>query len=94
MSATTYPDKMTTPDHLQMLKHGNFDSIDHGMNLVHDINGEPRNYLHEVSVPSKNHLERHILATSGFQFHVGWYDRDGEHRSSYVREVRLSAVIV
>ena len=45
---------------------------DHGLALVHDIAGKPRNWLHEVSVRDSDTQAINYLADAGYSEHSGW----------------------
>lgn len=74
---------MTSVDHIP-------GAIDHGLELVHDMTGAPRNYLHSVSVP-----RRGLSPEAPFTYLHGWRDREsGVAYDVYTRRVELDALEV
>jgi hypothetical protein len=51
--------------------------IDHGLELVHDITGADRNWLHEVSISDHNIDARQYLRDAGYTLHRGWKHPEG-----------------
>lgn len=59
-------------------------TIDHGTTLVHGIDGDPRNSLHEISVP-REQTEK----PSGYTYMSGWVDKDGRKWDLYTKRLPL-----
>ena len=53
------------------------EAIDHGMVLVHEMNGNPRNWLHEVSIPEGYCTSAAYMQDAGYSKDYG-YRKDGE----------------
>jgi hypothetical protein len=70
----TYPDEITTPIEMKTPA----GTIDHGMVLVHELGGKPRNYLHKVSVERTETQAIRILQDGGYAQHSGWIDRPAQ----------------
>ncbi len=45
---------------------------DHGLSLVHDMGGAPRNYLHEVSIGRDEQDAIRYLMSAGYAQRCGW----------------------
>jgi hypothetical protein len=71
---TTYPDNIPTPVDVGTPA----GTIDHGMTLVHELGGKPRNYLHQVSVERTDTQAIRLLQASGYAQHSGWIDRPAQ----------------
>jgi hypothetical protein len=71
----TYPDKLATPPEIRIpvIVDG---MQDHGLHLVHEIGGKPRNYLHEVSIPHGHQEAVGYLEAAGYNKARGWV-KDG-----------------
>jgi hypothetical protein len=67
------------------------DVIDHGMVLVHELGGNPRNWLHEVSVRRWQQDSIRFLEAAGYIQHHGWV-RDGEAFWIYTKPYPLSVL--
>ena len=67
---TNLPDKITTPADIGAPT----GTLDHGLTLVHEIGGTPRNYLHEVSVERGNVQAMRLLADGGYEQTSGWIE--------------------
>lgn len=63
--------------------------MDHGLSLVHDMGGEPRNYLHEVSFRDSDHVAKMLLADAGYQYRCGWI-RDGRQMWTWTKRFPLT----
>lgn len=61
------------------------DVIDHGLTLVHEIGGRPRNWLHEVSVPGTPDVVEDYLMLAGYSRNRGW-TRDASEPGAKRRE--------
>lgn len=57
-------------------------TIDHGTTLVHGITGEPRNLLHEISIPRSS-----TDIPQGYSYRSGWMDRDGSKWDLYCKQL-------
>jgi G:T-mismatch repair DNA endonuclease (very short patch repair protein) len=53
---------------------------DHGLELVHDIKGNPRNWLHEVSVLADDEASIAALERIGYRVAYGWRCPKTMHR--------------
>lgn len=58
--------------------------IDHGTTLVHSITGEPRNLLHEISIPRD-----HTMRREGYTYQSGWVDKDGRKWNLYTKQLPI-----
>ncbi len=63
--------------------------IDHGMELVHDFTGEPRNYLHEISIPKADVDGIYCLIDAGYTQHHGYIAKDDTPMWVYVKQYPL-----
>jgi len=61
--------------------------VDHGLVLVHELDGSPRNYLHEVSIKDQDYDAQEYARDAGYHLSHGWVDQDGQqywvYRKSY-----------
>jgi hypothetical protein len=73
-TATTYEAKIVSPVEVIVPFP---EAIDHGMNLVHEMGGKPRNYLHEVSIPEGYCTSSAYMQDAGYSKDYG-YRKDGE----------------
>lgn len=53
------------------------EAVDHGMVLVHELGGKPRNYLHEVSIPEGYCTSSAYMQDAGYTKDYG-YRKDGQ----------------
>ena len=89
-----YPDHLETPVELGVPP----GVKDHGLKLVHEMGGKPRNYLHEVSVRKGSRHAIELLQDGGYKEQSGWVSREddaGEGGTEwwlYVKQYPLSVV--
>jgi len=87
---------LSTPKRFQISLDG-ASVIDHGVELVHELGGKPRNYLQTVSIPDDDiqgncgmrRLAR--LSDFGFKCQSGYRNRDTQYWV-YVRQLSLQDV--
>lgn len=60
---------------------------DHGLELVHDMSGQPRNYLHQVSVVAGSEADAYCR-DAGYRFSSG-YPRGWVQMKVYTKEFPL-----
>ena len=64
---------------------------DHGLTLVHGMGGEPRNYLHEVSIGRDEQDAIRYLQSAGYAQRCGWIRQsDGHAMWSYTKPFPLT----
>ena len=84
---TNHPAKVTTPIDISVPMVG---IMDHGLTLVHDMTGAPRNYLHEVSFADGDHRDTvRYLQGAGYSYRCGWIAGSAPS-STIFRSVRKS----
>jgi hypothetical protein len=66
------------------------DTMDHGLSLVHDMTGAPRNYLHEVSVRRHEQDAIRYLMAAGYAQRCGWVAKDGTLYWTYSKPFPLT----
>ena len=79
-----YPGFLDTPKSLRCP----FECSDHGLTIVHELTGKPRNYLHEVSVREGASAEA-FLKERGYTQHTGHVDKDGQSWT-YIKQISLN----
>lgn len=84
----TYPATLKTPIEIQVPAFACPDVIDHGLTLVHEMGGEPRNYLHEVSIPAYSQSAESLVSDFGYAYSCGYY-KDGRQYKVYLRQFGL-----
>ena len=62
---------------------------DHGLSLVHEMGGAPRNYLHEVSVERQDMNAIGYLLAAGYGQRCGWV-KDGKSFWTYTKAFPLT----
>ncbi len=67
--ANTYKAQIKTPIEIAIPM---VDVQDHGLSLVHEIGGAPRNYLHEVSIGRDEQDAIRFLQSAGYAQRCGW----------------------
>src|SRR5260370_22279242 len=84
-----YPDKLITPLDITPPAAGIFD---HGLTLVHEMGGAPRNYLHEVSFVDGDHRDTvRYLHGAGYSYRCGWRRReDGRQMWTFTKAFPLT----
>lgn len=82
----TYPAQMKTPIEVSIPMLG---IQDHGLSLVHEIGGQPRNYLHEVSIEQWEQDAVRYLEAAGYAYRCGWV-KDGKAFSTYSKAFPLT----
>ena len=66
-----------------------FDEVeDNGLILVHDIGGDPRNFLHSIYVPDNHSDAIQYLRNACYQKNVGFL-RDGKKWWEYIKPFPL-----
>jgi hypothetical protein len=69
MKNTNLPAQIKTPIDIAIPMVG---IMDHGLSLVHEMGGAPRNYLHEVSVGRDEQDAIRYLQAAGYAQRCGW----------------------
>jgi hypothetical protein len=64
-----FPGQLKTPVDISIPMVG---ILDHGLSLVHDLGGTPRNYLHEVSIGRDEQDAIRYLQSAGYSQRCGW----------------------
>lgn len=78
-----YPGFLDTPKALRCP----FECSDHGLTIVHELTGQPRNYLHEVSVREGSQAEA-FLKERAYTQHTGHLDKNVQVWT-YVKQIGL-----
>jgi hypothetical protein len=63
-------------------------AIDHGLHLVHNMDGTPRNYLHEVSFKDDDRATRECLTKREYEYQYG-FNRHGTQYWCWVKRFPL-----
>jgi len=63
--------------------------MDHGLTLVHEMGGAPRNYLHEVSIQRHEQDAIRYLQSAGYAQRCGWV-KEGKEFWTYCKPFPLT----
>lgn len=87
MESKEYAAKIETPAEIVVPMTG---IADHGLKLVHEMGGKPRNYLHEVSIERHEQDAIRFLDAAGYAQNSGWIGKDGRKYWLYTKSFPLS----
>lgn len=83
---TTFKAQIKTPVEITVPMVG---IMDHGLSLVHEMGGKPRNYLHEVSIERWEQDAIRYLESAGYAQRCGWV-KDGKSYWTYGKPFPLT----